>query len=44
MSNNKKTIVQIFHDEFKQKIDIKKKINKNKKNIILILYTIILQK
>lgn len=25
MSSNKKTIVKIFHDGFKQKIDIKKK-------------------
>lgn len=39
MSNNKKTIVKIFHDEFKQKIDIEKKINKNKKNRILISVT-----
>lgn len=30
MSSNKKTIVKIFHDGFKQKIDIKKK-KRNKK-------------
>lgn len=42
MSSNKKTIVKIFHDGFKQKIDIKKK--KKQKNRILIRYTITLQK
>lgn len=32
MSSNKKTIVKIFHDGFKQKIDIKKKKETKKQN------------